>query len=366
MPLEPFKRGETWYARGRVEYNGRPITDYIRESTGASSESGARDWINEREDREIRRHVVGEEHVFTFQDAVMLYKADKMMARYLIPLLKELGNIPVRKITPQQIKNLGPKLYPSNSTDTWRRWVVTPARRVINNANKLRPDVCPPIRIEGYSKAERIKQDTQRGKQSRVPKVPGDWEWVLRFRSKASKRHGAAALLMFMTGARIGQVVDMRPAHVKRLDEGIIIIPAAKGHAERELVIPKELMLALQAITPTTPRGWPRKPENLRVFGWASRTGPLSGWRTACKEAKIPYLPPHSSGRHGFGQEMRVRQKVDKKAVESFGGWSPEGDMVDRTYTHAEAAEGKIHKALRTGRVQAEKRTGIKLLKENA
>jgi hypothetical protein len=35
-----------------------------------------------------------------------------------------------------------------------------------------------------------------------------------------------------------------------------------------------------------------------------------------------------------------------------------------RTYTHAEDAEGKILAAFRTGLVQAEKATGLKLLKK--
>src|SRR5690348_12660578 len=46
--LKPYRRGSTWWAKGRVEYNGRPVTGYIRESTGASDEAGARDWIAER------------------------------------------------------------------------------------------------------------------------------------------------------------------------------------------------------------------------------------------------------------------------------------------------------------------------------
>lgn len=107
--------------------------------------------------------------------------------------------------------------------------------------------------------------------------------------------------------------------------------------------------------------GWDRKPANLRVFGYASKDGPLKNWRKACKDASIPYLPPHSAGRHGFGQEMKVRQKLDTKAVEAGGGWSASGHMVDRTYTHAEDASGKIIRALRTGRVQAEKRASLKL-----
>lgn len=360
MPLEPYLRGSTWWAKGRIEYNGRAITGYLRESTGASDKAGARDWIRDREEREIRTHVVGEEHVFTFADAVMLYRGGPDMAKHLIPIVAEIGTKPVRQITPQMVRGLGAKLYPDNSTDSWRRWVVTPVRAVINNAHDLHPDRCGPIRIKGYTTEERIEQDKKRGKKSRVPKRPGDWPWLLKFRAKANKANRTLALFMFVTGARVGQAVAMTPHHL-RLADGIAIIPGAKGHDDREAHLTPELIAELRQLAPRVPRGWPRKPSNLRVFGYAARQSPLRNWQKACKDAGIPYLPPHSAGRHGFGQEMKVRQGVDTKAIEKAGGWSPSGQMVDRNYTHAENTAPKILKALRTGRVQAEKKTGLKL-----
>lgn len=360
MPLTPYQRGPIWWAKGRIEYNGLPITGYLRESTGASSEAGARQWIADREEGEIRRHLVGDEHVLTFADAVILYKAEATMAKYLMPLVDRLGSMPVVKITPKMIRDLGPELYPKNSADSWRRWVITPARAVINNANDL--GLCPPIRIKGYEKEERVKQDRKRGKKSRQPKTPGSWEWLLQFRQHAGPYHRALALFMFATGARVGQAVAMTPDHLK-LEEGKAIIPGAKGHDDREVALPPELVDELRALPPKFPKDWDQRyKKNLRVFGFASRTGPLKGWRTACKRAGIAYLPPHSSGRHGFGQEFKVRQGIDGKAVAEFGGWS-DTSMLDRVYTHAEGSEDKILGAFRTGRVHAEKRTGLKLRK---
>lgn len=363
MPLIPYLRGSTWWAKGRVDYNGRAISGYIRESTGASEEGGAKDWISEREDRERRRYLIGEQELpLSFNDALLLYSPNPEMAKHLIPIAQELGPKLVRDLTPGMIRSLGPKLYPRNSTDSWRRWVITPARAVINNAAEL--GKCSHIRVIGYEREERVKQDRARGKPSRVKKTPGSWEWLLRFRQHAPPRLAALALTMFTTGARIGQAVIMHPDRHLRLQQGKIIIPGAKGHPDREVTISVELVAELANLRPKTPRGWDRADRrNLRVFGYADRCTPLRAWRTACKRAGIPYLPPHSAGRHGFGQEMRVRQGVDKKAVESFGGWSPEGDMVDRIYTHAEDHEAKILTAFRTGLVQAENATGLKLLK---
>lgn len=358
--LRAYRRGATWWAKGRVEYNGRPISGYIRESTGAFDETGARDWIAEREDRERRRHLIGEEEQpLTFAAAVMMYQATPLMARYLKPLVRELGPIRCDRITPGMIRDLGPKLYPNACTDTWRRWVVTPARAVINNANDK--GKCPPIKIKGYSEQERIAQDKKRKKASRLERRPGDWAWLLRFRQVAPQRHGALALFMFATGARVGQSIQMGPKHLAKLEEGKVIIPGAKGHKDREIAIPPELVAELANLAPKVPRGWERTERNKRVFGFASSCGPLKAWQRACKEAGIPYLSPHAAGRHGFGQEYNVRQPVDEKAAGQFGGWSDLG-LMKRTYTHAEGVEDKIHAAFRTGLVQAENETGLKLL----
>lgn len=363
MPLTPYQRGPTWWARGKIEYNGLPITGYLRESTGASSEAGAREWIAQRQAAEERRHHLGDdafaEHEFTFGDAVMLYQANAEMAKHLIPLLGKLGPLPVRKITAKMIRDLGPALYPDNAVDSWRRAVIAPARAVINNAHAL--GRCPPIRIPAYTAAERIKQDKRRGKPSRVPKTPGSWDWLLAFREHAGRYHAALALFMFATGARVGQATAMTPKHLN-LDAGTATIPGAKGHDDRVVRLPPEVVAELRALPPKVPKDWERRPANLRVFGFASRTGPLQGWATACRRAGIDYLPPHSAGRHGFGQENRVRQGVDGQAIAAVGGWS-DTTMIDRVYTHAEDSDAKILEAFRTGRVQAEKRTGLKLAK---
>jgi integrase len=361
--LTPYLRGSTWWVKGRVEYNGRPITGYLRESTGALDEGGARDWIAEREDRERRRHLIGEEGTpLTFAGAVEMYEPTPMMARYLVPILGELGNVRVDRITAGLIRDLGPKLYPTNCTDSWRRWVVTPARAVINNAADK--GKCPPIRVKGYSEQERIAQDKRRKKASRIERRPGDWEWLLRFMEHAPPRLAALAVFMFTTGARVGQAVAMHPERHLNLQQAKVTVPGAKGHSDREIAIPTEIVTLLANLRAKTPRGWDRTDKrNLRVFGFASSCGPLKAWRSACKKAGIPYLSPHAAGRHGFGQEHVVRQGTDSKAAGKFGGWS-DTVLLARTYTHAEDVESKIHAGFRTGLVQAETATGLKLLKK--
>lgn len=361
MPLETYLRGATWWAKGRVELNGQPISDYYRCSTGASSEAGAAQWCADEETRIIRCHLLGPEEAqraLTFAEAVMLYDADEKTADYLEAVLDELGNAAVKDITPKMIRELGPKLLPAASTDTWIRQIVTPIRAVINNAHDL--GKCGPIRIKGYDKDERVAQDKRRGKTSRVRRTPGSWEWLLRFRQHADAKTAALALTMFMTGARISQAVAMHPTKHLDLQNARICIPGAKGHDDRWLDIPTELVVELANLPVLYPRGVERKPRNARLFGYADRSSPRKAWATACKAAGIPILPFHAAGRHGFGQEMNVRQPIDEKAAGQFGGWDDTG-LMRRTYTHAEGSADKVHEALRAGLRIAEAETGLTL-----
>lgn len=288
----------------------------------------------------------------------MMYPANSKTAAYLIPITEEWGDKMLSSIAPKDVRDLAPKLYPDASTDTWTRQVITPVRAVINNFRDT--DSGDLFHVKGYTKQERVRQDKRRGKRSRVRKEPGSWEWLLKFRQHASQRHAALALTMFVTGARISQAIAMHPTLHCRLDDGKICIPGAKGHDDRWLDIPAELVAELRALPVKWPRGTARRPENLRLFGFADRSSPRKGWAKACKAAGIPYIPFHAAGRHGFGQEMNVRQSVDEKAAGQFGGWSDTA-LMKRTYTHAEEVSGKVHEAFYRGLKEAQRLTGLSL-----
>lgn len=360
--LKAYKRGKTWWAKGKITFNGRAITNYYRCSTGATTEQGAQDWITVETDRQRKRHIVGEEQVpLNFADVVALYDPSPDMAKYLVPILDELGEMPVKSITPLMVKELGQRLMPDAATSTWQRWIIVPTSAVINHAHQMLGGRCPPIRIAGYSRAERIAQDKRRGKKSGVKKTPGSWHWLLNFRKHADPARAALALTMFATGARIGQALAMHPAKHLDLQNARVCIPGAKGSDDRWIKVPMELVVELANLQPKIPRGWPRSKDNLRVFGFSSRQGVTRGWHRICDAAGIEHITPHGAGRHGFGQEMLVRQGVDEKAAGRFGGWHDTA-LMQKTYTHAEGHEEKILAAFRTGLVQAEEETGLKLM----
>lgn len=337
MPLEPYLRGNTYWAKGRVEIDGRPISEYLRVSTGASSESGARTWIAEETERQIRRHLVGEAPgELTFGQAVVLYDAKPATAKMLLRVLDDLEFRAVSSITPRELRDLGRKLMPNAATDTWWREVVTPVRAVINNAHDQ--GLCPPIRVKGYTRKERLDQDRARGKQSRVERMPADRAWIDAFCAAADPHNAALLEFMFETGARIGQAVALMPEDLD-LGRARVWMPESKGHEAQWVAISKAMTARLKLLLPKQPRvRGERKLHPARVFGYAHSTSMHKRWRSICKVAGIDYIAPHAAGRHGFYTEMRVRQGLDPITAAKAGRWS-DPTLPDRVYGHSEIDE---------------------------
>lgn len=131
----------------------------------------------------------------------------------------------------------------------------------------------------------------------------------------------------------------------------------------RWLDIPDWLVTEFEGLPPELyPRGWERIPQNRRVFGYAERSSPRKAWNKAIEKAGIDFIPFHSAGRHGFGQELNVRHPIDEKAASAFGGWS-DVNLMKRTYTHAEEIANKVHEAQLAGMARAEAKTKIRLRK---
>lgn len=360
MPLEIYLRRKIWWVRGRIEMHGVPITDYYRQSTGSADESGARDWIAAETDRQRRRHFVGDEATLSFADAVMNYPATKQSARQLIPVLSEIGHLPLSAITGRLLKDLGPKLKPNASTDTWWREIVTPARAVINHAHET--SKTPYLRVKHYDKFERVTQDKRRGKPGRIERRPGSKQWLAAFCRAADPYNAAMARFMFETAARIDQAVSLMPRDLDLMNQRVWV-KAQKGHDACWVTISHEMMIELANLPAKRPKNR-KSGETLeaRVFGYGSPTGYRKRWRTICKNAGIDQLSAHEAGRHGFFTELTVRQGVDPVTAAKAGRWA-DVTLPLRRYGHAEADEGAIRALFRTNSVHETNHDQAKLMK---
>lgn len=343
MALEIYLRGNVWWAKGRLADSG----EYVRKSLGTSDEAIAQATVRSIESAARKRRILGPdaprpEDELTFNAALELYTPSENDARYLIPIVKKIGMQRVRDITPASVRALARQLYPKASSDTWQRQVITPVRSVINNAHEL--GKCHPIRIKAFDKKERVKQDVARGKQSRVPKVPGSWPWVLAFCAVADPRDAALAYFMFRHGYRVGQSVAMTRSKDMDLSAGRVRVHASKGHPAHWVDLDPEEVVMIANLEPPY-----RSAGEDRVFRIPSyKNGALyRRWEAACDKAGIPRLKPHAAGRHGYGTEMIVRQGVDPvTAADNL--WSDPSVML-RTYSHAEDAQVKVRDAFRVG-----------------
>jgi integrase len=347
--LEKFLRGSVWWVRGT-----RPDTDeYVRTSLRTSDPAVAEAKIREIYAEARKRRILGPdapkpEDELVFSGAVLLYDAGANEKRYLLPIVRKIGNQRVKDITPQAVRKLAKDMYPNASTDTWQRQVVTPVRAVINNAHDL--GRCPPIRIRAFDRDERMRQDRFRGEVSRKPRAPGSWPWLLAFCGHADPRDAALAYFMFTTGARIGQSIAMTRSEDMDLSGPRLQLPATKGHPEQWVDIDPELRTMI-ANLPVPYRGIARD----RVFTLAGtgKNGALyARWKAACAKAGIEYLSPHEAGRHGFGTEMIVRQRVDPTSAAQEGRWSNPSVML-KTYSHPEGSKARVRDAFEAGKLAA-------------
>jgi integrase len=347
MPLELYIRGGSYWVRGRAADGD----EYVRQSLGTFDPTIAAAAVREIEAAARRRRILGPDapaphDEITFSACVLLYSAGKRDAGYLKPIVRRIGKKRRAEITPQFVRALAKSMMPMASTDTWQRQIITPIRAVINNAHEL--GKCPPIRIKAFDRNERLEQDRIRGKESRVAKVPGSWPWLLAFCEEAEPRDAAIAYFMFRHGHRLSQTMAMTRSKDMDLSAGKVRVHAAKGHPAVWVDLDPE-EVAMIANLPVPYRGQAKD----RVFCIAGgRSGAFyARWKETCERAGIEYLPPHAAGRHGYGTEMIVRQKIDPVTA-AKDRWSDPSVML-RTYAHPEDSEAKVRDAFKAGKAAA-------------
>lgn len=218
----------------------------------------------------------------------------------------------LRTITPAEIRSAAKKLYPGRKGATLNRQAITPARAVINFAHGQ--GWCPPIRVDQFeSKA--------------APKVAIDAEWIAAFRASAFSRRlpylAALARFMFESGARIGEAVDMRPADCTPQARTAMLYDTKNGE-DYAVTLSVGMAAELAAL----------KPRGGRVFGYASRQSVYGPWRTTCRLAGIPYVPPHQAGRHSFATTLDAEGWTSSQ-IAAAGRWKSVR-LVAETYTHPE------------------------------
>lgn len=332
MPLELKSRRGIWYVCGTV------ASQRYRRSTGTGDKALAEQVRAETEARLVRASIYGAEAVATFAEAAALYQRDRGSERRLVPLIKEFGARRLVTIRPGEIRSLAVRLYPAAKAATQNRQVLTPARAVINYAADM--GLGPPIRLKPFKAAAVVRHAVDRA-------------WLDAFRAAASHRLGTLALLMFTTGARLGEALELEWRHVDLVGK-VAMIPEQKNGDPRLLYLTDEVVAGLRLLPMA----------QAQVFAWAPSTRKWIGqlWAAACTRAGIAYRTRHEAGRHSFATEMIVRQRRDVATTAKLGGWRSPRVLLDR-YAHAEALGAVADEVFGTPLAQSPKRKAKTLLK---
>ncbi len=301
MPLKLYKRGKIYHYRGTVAGNR------LRGSCRTAVKEIAERITAELEHREWKGRLDGPASVLTFAQAAHLYRGSEKSTRFLGPVEDYWKDTPVAQITAGGIRRAALDLYPSATGATRNRQAIVPTQAIINHAAGL--ELCPKISVKKFQVETKIKE-------------PASLSWVQAFQSASTPHLGALALFMFMSGARISEALSLTWLDVE-LGTRRAMIRQTKTGTERRSHLPPMLVAALANI-PGDRVG--------RVFGYASRTAPVTAWKAAIARAGIKPLTFHSC-RHGFATAL-LQAGVDVVTVAKLGGWSTPAHVFS-TYGHA-------------------------------
>lgn len=305
MPLKLYQRNGVWHYRGTVGPAER--RSRLRGSCKTSDKDIAARQIAEIEANYWKGHFDGPGAILTFNRAAQLYRAAGKSDRFLSRVEAHFKNTLVKDITAGTIRQMAIELYPKCSGASRNRQGIVPAQAVINFAAES--ELCSPIKVRRFKVESKVKE-------------PVTLEWLRAFGPEASPVIEALAWFMFLTGARVGEAIDVQWKDVT-LKAGTVLIRQSKVSAERVSHLPLPLIAMLSNL--------PRI-EGRPVFVYQHPDDIVRAWHGAIKRAGIKRLTPHSC-RHGFATGL-LRRGVDVTTVAYLGGWKTPAQVL-KTYGHA-------------------------------
>jgi integrase len=305
MPLKLYLRNGVYHYRGTIGPAGR--RSRLRGSCQTADKDIAARQVAEIEARYWKGHFDGPDAILTFGRAAELYRRAGKSERFLDRIEAKLKDALVKDITAGMIRQMAIDLYPDCSAAARNRQGITPAQAVINFAAES--ELCSPIKVKRFKVDGKVKE-------------PVTLEWLRAFSPHASAPIEALAWFMFLTGARVGEAIDVRWEDVN-LNAGTVLIRQSKVSEERISHLPAPLVAMLSNL--------PRINER-PVFVYQHPDDIVRAWHGAIKRAGIKRLTPHSC-RHGFATGL-LRRGVDVTTVAYLGGWKTPAQVL-KTYGHA-------------------------------
>jgi integrase len=302
----------------------------IEESTGTDNKKTAEEIRAKRESEIIAESIYGRQASATFAQAALSYLENGGNTRFLDPVIRHFGTMPLAKIDQDAIDKGARKIYPNTSGATRNRQFYTPTSAVLKHAAKR--GWCSPIIME------------------RPEKPAGRIRWITP--DEAERLIGAcngsiAPLVIFLlyTGARIGEALwlDWRDIDLTR---GHVVFPIdpsdgrrTKNNEARGVPLHPRVRAAL-ANLPHRDGEVFRRPDGLpyarlREGATSASDGIRKAFANACTRAGIKDFTVHDC-RHTWATWHYAANR-DLLALQRLGGWKTLS-MVTR-YAHINVGE---------------------------
>lgn len=250
-----------------------------------------------------------------FATAATAYMKDNGDARFMTPILKEIGTTPIRDLDQRTLDKAAEKLYPHAEASTRNRQFYTPVIAVLRHAG-LHVTIRRPKGGNGAARTE--------------------WLWPDQFAklhaaaTKIDQELGLLFLYLVSTGARLSEALNLQCSDVK-LDESFAFCGETKNGDPRSMHLPPAVVEAMKQ----HPRGLERKG---KVFRWVKSGRLYSLARSAYEAAEIDDGDaPFHILRHTFGSWMRRYAGADDRNLLDTGAWRNAQSV--RRYTHTIVTE---------------------------
>ena len=138
-------KSPNWIMRGTIRGTR------IEESTGTSNRQAAEEIRAKREAELLAQSIYGRRATETFAGAALSYLQQGGSRRFLEPIIRHFGTLPLAQIDQDAIDRGALKLFPSTSDATRNRQFYTPTSAVLHHA--ARRGWCSPPILRGLNRA---------------------------------------------------------------------------------------------------------------------------------------------------------------------------------------------------------------------
>lgn len=324
LKLRAPRPGKTPYYTIRGTYLGL----YVEQSTGTGRREVA-EQLRKAKERDIERGAVARPGEDTFAKAAIDYMTANGERRFLAPILRSIGTLPLSAIDQSAIDRCAAALYPKADAATRNRQVYTPISAVLKRAG-IEREIKRPIGWRGNRRTHWLTPEQAFAIFKATAKIKAPKETKIEFR--------IFLRLLCYTGMRLGDGLRLRCADIN-LKEQTALLPTTKNGLPRLVYLPAIVIEELGRL----PRGLKRQ-ERVFRFHASGRLRDLLKMTLEVAGIKLPRRLAFHVFCHTWASWMRQHAGLDTFDLVKTDRWK-DPESADR-YAHVVLSEPSRRAAL--------------------